>query len=58
MPRPSFKDKVEAVQEHLTSSIEWKGVKLGVAEMKRHYANYFKGISNFKRYKNPTGHLK
>ncbi len=46
--RPSFKEKVEAVQEHLTSSIKWKGTKLGVAEMKRHYGNYFKGISNFK----------
>ncbi|MDG2152743.1 MAG: tRNA dihydrouridine synthase DusB [Crocinitomicaceae bacterium] len=46
--RPSFQEKVEAVQEHLASSIKWKGRKLGVAEMKRHYANYFKGISNFK----------
>ena len=46
--RPSFQEKVEAVQEHLASSIKWKGSKLGVAEMKRHYANYFKGISNFK----------
>ena len=46
--RPSFQEKIEAVQEHLDSSIKWKGSKLGVAEMKRHYANYFKGISNFK----------
>ncbi len=46
--RPSFQEKVEAVQEHLASSIKWKERKLGVAEMKRHYANYFKGISNFK----------
>ena len=45
---PCFKEKVEAVQEHLASSIKWKGTKLGVAEMKRHYSNYFKGISNFK----------
>ena len=46
--RPSFQEKIEAVQEHLASSIKWKGTKLGVAEMKRHYSNYFKGISNFK----------
>jgi len=51
MASPSFLEKVEAVQEHLTTSIEWKGTKLGVAEMKRHYANYFKGISNFKEIK-------
>jgi len=46
--RPSFQEKIEAVQDHLASSIKWKGTKLGVAEMKRHYSNYFKGISNFK----------
>ena len=49
--RPTFKEKVEAVQEHLSSSVEWKGTKLGVAEMKRHYANYFKGIADFKETK-------
>jgi len=51
MASPSFLEKVEAVQEHLRTSIEWKGTKLGVAEMKRHYANYFKGIANFKETK-------
>ena len=49
--KPTFIEKVEAVHEHLSSSIEWKGTKLGVAEMKRHYSNYFKGISNFKEIK-------
>ena len=29
-------------------SVKWKGETLGVAEMKRHYTNYFKGISHFK----------
>lgn len=29
-------------------SIEWKGEKLGVLEMRRHYSNYFKGLPNFK----------
>ena len=48
---PSFIEKVEAVHEHLSTSIEWKGTKLGVAEMKRHYSNYFKGITNFKEIK-------
>ena len=32
-------------------SIKWKGPKLGIAEMKRHYTNYFKGISHFKDYR-------
>mgnify|MGYP001392391753 FL=1 len=48
---PSFLEKVEAVIEHLNTSIEWKGEKLGIAEMKRHYANYFRGIEHFRETK-------
>ncbi|MDP7430051.1 MAG: hypothetical protein QGG97_00720 [Flavobacteriales bacterium] len=32
-------------------SIKWKGEVLGIAEMKRHYTNYFKGIPHFKAYR-------
>jgi hypothetical protein len=32
-------------------SVEWKGEKLGVLEMRRHYTNYFKGISHFKEHR-------
>jgi tRNA-dihydrouridine synthase len=35
----------------LKHSIEWKGEILGIAEMKRHYTNYFKGIPHFKNYR-------
>jgi len=38
-------------REHLQMSINWKGEQLGIAEMKRHYTNYFKGISHFKDYR-------
>jgi len=31
--------------------MEWKGQILGIAEMKRHYTNYFKGIPHFKDYR-------
>jgi nifR3 family TIM-barrel protein len=48
---PSFLEKVDAVIEHLNTSIDWKGEKLGIAEMKRHYANYFRGIEHFKETK-------
>jgi len=48
LPKPSLKEKVEIVKEHLKFSVEWKGDRLGVVEMRRHYANYFKGIENFK----------
>ena len=45
---PSIEERVNVVKEHLDFSIKWKGNRLGVVEMRRHYANYFKGIANFK----------
>ncbi len=45
---PSLKEKIDTVMNHLRFSIEWKGPKTGVFEMRRHYTNYFKGLDNFK----------
>lgn len=52
LPSPSLDDRIDAVLFHLRRSIEWKGEKLGIAEMKRHYTNYFKGYQNIKQYRN------
>ena len=48
---PTVKDRVEAARDHLMMSVKWKGERLGVVEMKRHYTNYFKGIAHFKEYR-------
>lgn len=48
LPKPTIENRVEVCQQHLLKSVEWKGDKLGVLEMRNHYANYFKGIPNFK----------
>lgn len=48
---PTIQERVEAVRQHLTHSIEWKGEKLGVLEMRRHYTNYFRGLRNIKHYR-------
>ena len=48
---PSVSDRVDAAIRHLEMSIKWKGETLGIAEMKRHYTNYFKGISHFKEHR-------
>ena len=48
LPKPDIRAKAEAAIEHLEMSVKWKGEILGVAEMKRHYTNYFKGIEHFK----------
>ncbi len=45
---PNLIDRVAAARQHLQMSIDWKGQTLGIAEMKRHYTNYFKGIAHFK----------
>jgi tRNA-dihydrouridine synthase B len=48
---PTVSDRVEAAQNHLIWSMEWKGERVGIVEMRRHYTNYFKGIHDFKPYK-------
>ena len=48
---PSVADRVAIAKEHLQMSVAWKGEGLGLAEMKRHYSNYFKGISHMKEYR-------
>jgi len=48
---PTIAERVEVCRTHLNKSIEWKGDKLGIFEMRRHYANYFKGIPNFKEHR-------
>jgi len=41
-------EKVELAKLHFKKSIEIKGERVGVYEMRRHFSNYFKGLSNFK----------
>ena len=48
LPIPGIKERVDVAKEHLDRSIKWKGERVGVVEMRRHYANYFKGIPDFK----------
>ena len=51
IPEPSLQEKLDVVREHLDFSIRWKGERLGLLEMRRHYARYFKGIQDFKKYR-------
>ena len=39
-------------EKHLQMAIHWKGEKLGLLETRRHYSNYFRGIPDFKKYRN------
>lgn len=51
LPPPTLSERIEVCKKHLTKSIEWKGEKLGVLEMRRHYATYLKGIPHVKDFK-------
>ncbi len=48
---PSVAERVRAARQHLTDSIAWKGPKLGVLEMRRHYGPYFRDLPNIKPYR-------
>ncbi len=51
LPGPTISERVDVCRTHLQKSVEWKGEKTGIFEMRRHYANYFKGIPHFKEYR-------
>ena len=51
LPPPGVSERVQAARQHLADSIEWKGAKLGVLEMRRHYAPYFRDLPNIKPYR-------
>lgn len=48
---PTLAERLDACRTHFMKSVEWKGPKVGVFEMRRHYANYFKGLPNFKDFR-------
>jgi tRNA-dihydrouridine synthase B len=49
---PSLSERITTVKKHLDFSIDWKGDRKGIFEMRRHYTNYFRGIPDFKPYRN------
>ena len=48
LPQPSVVERVEIARRHLLKSVEVKGEKVGVLEMRRHLSCYFKGLPDFK----------
>lgn len=51
LPPPKISERVRVAKKHLEFSLDWKGERKGIFEMRRHYTNYFKGIPNFKPYR-------
>lgn len=55
---PTVKERVEVIRKHLYRSVEWKGPIAGINEMRRHYANYLKGLPNIKEFRSQLVILK
>jgi tRNA-dihydrouridine synthase B len=51
LPPPTIAERLDACKKHLYGSVQWKGEKLGILEMRRHYANYLKGLSHIKEFR-------
>jgi tRNA-dihydrouridine synthase B len=48
---PDVAERVNIARRHLDFSIRWKGDRLGIFEMRRHYTNYFRGLPDFKPFR-------
>ncbi len=48
LPQMSVTDRVALAKRHLAKSLEIKGDKVGILEMRRHLSCYFKGLPDFK----------
>jgi len=51
LPELSVKEKVEIAKEQLQKSLDMKVERAAVVQMRRHFANYFKGLKNFRETK-------
>jgi nifR3 family TIM-barrel protein len=58
LPPPTIEERVDVCKKHLEKSVDWKGTVVGINEMRRHYANYLKGMPNIKEYRNKLVTLK
>jgi tRNA-dihydrouridine synthase B len=50
-PGPDLEERMKVTRKHLDFSVQWKGEKQGILEMRRHYTNYFRGMPNFKPFR-------
>lgn len=51
LPSPTLQERLDVCRKHLHKSLEWKGPKVGIFEMRRHYTNYLKGLPGIKDYR-------
>lgn len=44
LPEPTVQERVDLLREHLRLSVEFKGERAGVIELRKHYAGFLRGL--------------
>lgn len=50
-PPPDISERIAVCRRHLETSVAWKGERVAIFEMRRHYSHYFTGIPRFKPFR-------
>lgn len=48
---PTIEERLDAVRKHLHGALAWKGNRVGVCEMRPHYASYLKGLNHVREFR-------
>jgi len=48
---PGIEERIRVARKHLELSLDWKGEKVGVLEMRKHYSRYLKGFYGIKPFR-------
>jgi tRNA-dihydrouridine synthase B len=51
LPLPGIDERIRISKIHLEKSVAWKGERLAILEMRKHWGYYFKGYPNFKPFR-------
>lgn len=51
IPPPSVGERLEILRIHLQRSVEYKGERRTILEMRKFYSGYFRGVPDFKKYR-------
>ena len=49
--KPTVQERVAAAREHFELSLMWKEERYAIMETRKHYTNYFRGLTHFKPYR-------
>lgn len=51
LPPIPLKERTDICRRHINLSVDWKGERTALFEMRKHYGHYFPGIPHFKQYR-------